>query len=106
MRESLRGRPGSFYEIADRINSAKTSRQDAIIAAESATGANGLRLVRMPMPDGNVVISSVLPGVGKPVLVVDLNGKVAYASATIEVSMTVNPQNPLIIKDVEPKIKK
>jgi hypothetical protein len=107
---SLKGKPGSFFVIAERINSAGMSQESATIAAESATRAMGLRLVRVPMSDGNVVISSVMAGSGN-VLIVDPSGRVAYASATITVRgpmdppnpLTVDPQNPMIIENIEPR---
>jgi hypothetical protein len=100
---SLKGQAkGKFFVVCEKITEAQMSQADAVTAASSATEAMGNRLVIQPMPNGDVVLASVMPGTGKPILVVRPNGSMYYASADLAVNMG-DPKAPFIITNIQPK---
>jgi hypothetical protein len=102
--EKLKGRKGSFYEIAEHLSSKRMTQGGAVIAAEEATKAMGLRLTKVEMPDGNIIVSSVNAGAKQPILVVSPKGTVTYATGTIIINKSAkDPAKMVEIKDILPK---
>jgi hypothetical protein len=75
---------GKMAGIAQQVSAKGLSQEGAATATESAVRTIGLRTgPRVPLPDGSVVVTSVQPGAGQPVLVVRSNGTVFTASADL-----------------------
>lgn len=98
----LRGQRGAFRAICDRVTAAKLPQADAVRAVEGATKEMGLNLATVPLEDGSVVVSSVMPGTQVPVVVIRPDGTAFYGSADLIVDPT-NLARPLRLENVQPR---
>lgn len=98
----LRGQRGAFRTICDRVTAAKLPQADAVRAVEGATKEMGLNLATVPLEDGSVVVSSVMPGTQVPVVVIRPDGSAFYGSADLIVDPT-NVARPLRLANVQPR---
>jgi hypothetical protein len=93
------GKPSRFDHVAGGLNALQLGQRNAALAAESATRELGLRFWRASLGD-DVVLASVSPGTGKPVLVVKPDGTVLRGTATITKRQPLDPVQPLEVSDV------
>lgn len=88
---------GKMSAIAGEISGMKMTQDAAATAVDTAVQAMGLRTTGVVKVGDNLVVGSVQVGANKPVMVVDAQGAVRQANATIEVTKKYE----LIIKDIE-----
>ena len=96
-----KGQPSRFDYIVAGINKAKLSGADAVKAATSATREIGLRMFSETV-GADVVLCSVQPGTGKPVLIVRPDGVVVRGTADIAVANPTTLERPMVVTNVRP----
>jgi RHS repeat-associated protein len=89
---------GKLSTIANEISGLGMSQGTAATAVNSAVQAMGLRTTGIVSVGGNLVVGSVQVGANKPVMVIDAQGVVRQATATIEVAKKTMD---IIIKDLK-----
>jgi len=94
-----KGAPSRFNHVAEHLNALQLGQRNAAEAAEAATKEIGLRLWRAQAGD-DVVLASVMPGTGKPVLVVKPDGTVVRGTADIIPRTPLDLQNPLDLSNI------
>ena len=101
--EAVRSLPGGRrVEIGRRVSAAKLSQGDAAVATgEASRVAFGRIGGTVRLPNGDVVVPSVQPGMNQPIFVVRPTGEVLPARATISVPTPIDPVNPVKITDVK-----
>lgn len=98
-----KGLPSRFDYIVAGINQASLSAADAVKAATSATREIGLRLFSETV-GADVVLCSVQPGTGKPVLIVRPNGVVVRGTADIAVASPPSLERPMVVTNVRSNV--
>ena len=92
---------GKRAGIAQQVTTARLSQADAATATgEASRVAFGRIGTSVRMPNGDFVVPSVQVGPNQPVFVVQPNGSVAPARATIFVTQPINLQQPLTISNI------
>lgn len=82
-------RTGKRQAIVQQVNAHNLSQADAAIVIKTAYEKGlGLRIFTYNGVSGDVIISSVMPGQGQPVVVISTNGQVYNAKADIVLSGT------------------
>lgn len=94
-----KGMPSRFDYIVAEINKARLPAADALRAATSATREIGLRLFSETV-GADVVLCSVQPGTGKPVLIVRPDGAVVRGTADIAVASPPSLERPMVVTNV------
>lgn len=94
-----KGMPSRFDFIVAGINNARLSAPDALRAAASATREIGLRLFSETV-GADVVLCSVQPGTGKPVLIVRPDGMVVRGTADIALASPPSLEHPMSVTNV------
>jgi hypothetical protein len=91
---------GKMAAICKEVSALKLPPAEAAEATVAAVQEGlGLRVVLKAMPDGSIVIGSVMPGEGRPVLVALPDGSVVQAWADIKVNLG-DPHEPLVITNI------
>jgi len=88
-----KGQGSRFDYICRGLNALQLGQQNAASAAEAATKGIGLRLWRATVGD-DVVLASVMPGRGKPVLIVKPDGTVVRGTADIAPKAELDVNEP------------
>jgi hypothetical protein len=96
-----KGQPSRFDYITTKINAAKLSQADAATAASTATRGIGLRLFNQQVGD-DIVLCSVMPGSGKPVLIVTPEGAIVRGTADIVIAQPPSLEHPMVVTNVKP----
>jgi hypothetical protein len=81
------------------LNAMRLPQDAAAEAVEAMFRASGRNVAnRVRMPDGNLVLTSVRPGMNQPVNVVTPQGQVFFGRATL--AITSNPQAPMSVSNL------
>ena len=88
-----------FDYICRGLNALQLGQRNAAEAASSAINAIGLRMSRLTVGD-DVVLTSVMPGAAKPILVIKPDGTVLRGRADIAIRSPIDPQNPLELANI------
>ena len=92
---------GKRAAIAQRVSAAQLSPADAAVATgEASIAAFGRIGSTVRLPNGDLVVPSVMVGPNQPVFVVRPNGSVVPARATISVTQPLNINQPITISNV------
>ena len=89
---------GNMAAVASQISGMKMSQASAETAVNSAVQAMGLGTTGVVKVGENLVVGSVQVGTNKPVMVIDAQGVVRQATATIEVA---EKTTDIVIKDLK-----
>jgi hypothetical protein len=81
--EVMKMESGQMGTIAAKVTGKGFDQIDAVTAVQTAITAAGKSSVAVPQADGTMVVASVMAGTNKPVLIVNANGVVSGARATI-----------------------
>jgi hypothetical protein len=80
-------RTGKRQSIVQQVNTHNLSQVDAVIVIKAAYEKGlGLRIFTYNDVNGDVIVSSVMPGKGQPVVVISTNGLAYNAKADILLS--------------------
>jgi RHS repeat-associated protein len=75
---------GKLDFIAQQVTKSGLSQSDAVTATQSAVKATGLSSIVAPQANGSIVVASVMVGDNKQVFIVNAQGAVSRATATID----------------------
>ena len=99
------GKPSRFNYVAGGLNALQLGQRNAALAVKAATEEMGLRLWQDTVGD-DIILGSVVPGRGKPILVVKPEGTVLRGTADISLRVPADPEKPLELSSIveEPPI--
>jgi hypothetical protein len=89
-----KGKPSRYNYVAGGLNALQLGQHNAVQAAKAATEEMGLHLTQTTVGD-DIVLLSVMPGRGKPILVVKPDGTVLRGEADISHRVPLNLEDPL-----------
>jgi hypothetical protein len=92
---------GRIRAIAEQVTAARLPQADAAVATgEASRVAFGRIGGTVRLPNGDLVVPSVMVGPNQPVFVIRPNGVVRPARATISVTQPVNIQQPITVSNI------
>ena len=91
--------PSRFDAVVEEMNKAGLTQEQAVEAAAAATKAMGLRLV-VVRQGPNVILSSVMPGPARPILIAKPGGQVARGIADIRIANPPSLHRPIVLENV------
>jgi hypothetical protein len=99
--EIVRRNGNSVRRSLPELNRAGLSQEEAAEALEAMYRATGRDVAnRVRMPDGNLVVTSRVPGPSQPVNIVSPNGQITFGRA--DLSLTTNPNAPMSVSNLVP----
>ena len=94
-----KGKPSRFDYVVEEINKAGLTQEQAVEATTAATKAMGLRLVVVRQgPD--VILSSVMPGDARPIVIAKPGGQVVRGVADIRIANPPSLDRPIVLENV------
>lgn len=94
-----KGQPSRFDYVVEQVNKANLSQRQSADAVAAATKGMGLNLVEVV--DGpNIVLSSVMPGTSRPVVIVKPNGTAVRGVADISIANPPSLERPIRLDNV------
>jgi hypothetical protein len=100
--DAVRGvQAGKRATLAQQVTTAQLSQANAVTATEEASRVAFGRIgPTVRLPNGDLVVTSVVNGPNQPVFIIKTNGSVLRARATITVTQPLSIENPVTISNV------